>query len=116
VIGGVAGFLLGSNLPSANLDICFALDPENVGQFALALDDLNARPAVSPSGEAEAADVNVLARGEFLDLRTDHGVLHCLSNPDGTEGYAQLRDQAECMELGGMETCVASLGDLIRAA
>jgi predicted nucleotidyltransferase len=114
VIGGVAGFLMGSDLPSANLDICFASDTENAGQLALALDDLNARAAGSPSGEVKVADVKVLARGEFLNVRTDQGVLHCLSNPDGTEGYAQLRDQAERMEIDGMDVYVASLGDLIR--
>jgi hypothetical protein len=112
VIGGVAGFLLGSSLPSANLDFCFARDPENVGQLARALNDVHARPA-GFSG-TESVNEDILQRGDFFNFRTDHGVVHCLSNPAGTSGYEDLQDHAERMQIDGVETFVASLADLIR--
>jgi hypothetical protein len=112
VIGGVAGFLLGSALPSANLDICFAREPENVRQLSLALNDLNAKSAGVPS--ALPIDEQLLLRGDFLNFQTDRGRVHCLSNPEGTEGYDGLRNRAERMEIDGVNVFVASLADLIR--
>jgi len=114
VIGGVAAYLLGSHAPSSNLDICFASDPQNVRQLALALGELHARATGFTSVEAEVVSEDALRRGDFLNLRTDHGVLHCLSNPEGIEDFAHLRDQAECMEIDGVEIFVASLAGLIR--
>ena len=114
LIGGVASFLLGSYSPSANLDVCFAPDPENARQLALALNDVHARMAGLSSEKAEVVNELVLQRGDFLIFHTDHGVVHCLSNPAGTEGYADLRDHAERLEIDGVDTYVAGLAELIR--
>ncbi len=111
VIGGVAGYLLGSNLLSANLDICFASDSLNERQLAAALNDIHAQLRGSLD---DPVDEQTLRRVEILSFKTDHGVLHCLATPVGTEGYDDLMAHAECMEVDGVTTYVASLQDLIR--
>ena len=114
VIGGIAGYLLGSELLSANLDICFAADPENARQLARTLNDVHARLVGFPHDVPEIVDEHVLRRGDVFTFQTEYGVLRCLSNPAGTEGYDDLRDHAEGMEIDGLKTYVAGLADLIR--
>jgi len=114
VIGGVAGFLLGSFAPSTNLDILFAPDLENARRLALAMNDLHARAAGSPSDVAEVVEEGALPNGDFFTFRTDHGFVHCLRYSAGTKGYAELLGRAERMEIDGVEIDVASLADLIR--
>ncbi|HEX7681821.1 MAG TPA: hypothetical protein VF713_27125, partial [Thermoanaerobaculia bacterium] len=111
VIGGVAGYLLGSSLLSANLDICFASDSLNTRHLVAALNDMHAQLRGSSD---DHVDEQALLRVKILSFKTDHGVLHCLGNPIGTEGYDDLRAHAECMEIDGVATYVASLQDLIR--
>jgi len=114
VIGGVAAYLLGSDLPSANLDICFADSAENIRQLALALNDLHAQSVGSPRGVAEFVDENTLRNDDVLTFRTERGVLRCIRKPAGTRGYGDLRERAESMEIDGVQTNVADLADLIR--
>ena len=111
VIGGVAGYLLGSSLLSANLDICFATDFLNTRRLMAALNDMHAQLRGSSD---DHVDEQTLLRVEILSFKTDHGVLHCLGAPAGTEGYDDLMAHAECMEVDGVTTYVASLQDLIR--
>src|SRR5437660_710901 len=55
VIGGVAGYVLGSNVLNANLDICFAADAENVRRLMASLHDLNARSRTPDRAEIDEA-------------------------------------------------------------
>jgi hypothetical protein len=111
VIGGVASYLLGSNLPSANLDLCFASDSANERQMVAALKDMHAQLRGS---SGEKFDEQILRRAELLSFKTDHGVLHCLRTPAGTEGYDDLKVHAENMEIDGVSTYIASPDDLIQ--
>jgi hypothetical protein len=111
VIGGVAGYLLGSNLPSANLDLCFASDSGNGRQLVIALSDIHAQPRGS---SGDQMDEQTLRSVEMLSFKTGHGALHCLATPAGTQGHDDLRAHAESMEIDGVPTYVASLEDLIR--
>jgi predicted nucleotidyltransferase len=111
VIGGVAGYLLGANLPSANLDLCFASDSVNERQLVTALNDMHAQMRGSSDDQI---DEQTLRRVEMLSFKTDHGALHCLVTPAGTEGHDDLRAHADSMGIDGVATYVASLEDLIR--
>lgn len=111
VIGGVAGYLLGSTLPSANLDLCFAADSANERQLVIALSDMHAQLRGSSDDQI---DEDTLRRVEMLSFKTDHGALHCLATPAGTQGHDDLRAHADSMEIDGVPTYVASLSDLIR--
>jgi hypothetical protein len=110
VIGGVARYLLGSFLPSANLDICFASDTENARKLAVALNDLHAHLR----GSSDEVDEQMFQSADVLDFKTDGGLLRCVATPAGTDGFADLQVQAECIEIGGMKIFVAGLKDLIR--
>ncbi len=111
LIGGIAGYLLGSNLPSANLDICFALDLENARRLADALNDMHATLRGSMDDQV---DEHILHLGEVQVFNTDFGVLRCVGTPTGTDGYDDLQTHAECMEIDDVKTYVACLPDLIR--
>jgi hypothetical protein len=111
VIGGVAGYLFGSNLPSANLDICFAADVANGQHLIAALADMRARLC---GGESIQIDDRTLELDGVLRFRTDYGLLHCVRTPLGTGGYDDLQANAERMEVDGVATDVASIPDLIR--
>jgi predicted nucleotidyltransferase len=111
VVGGVAGYLFGSNLPSANLDICFASDVENLQHLAAALVEMHAELR---GDESNQVDVQALESNSVLTLKTDFGILHCIRTPPGTDGYDDLRTRAEVFDIDGVSTKVAGLQDLIR--
>jgi len=98
VIGGVAGYLFGSNLPSANLDICFASDAANRRRLVAALTEMHAE---SRDGESTQMDDQALESDAVLTFRTDFGILHCIRTPLGTDGYDDLQANAERMEIDG---------------
>jgi len=114
VIGGIAGNLLGSNILTNDLDICFARDLQNTRRLAGALNEIHARLRNFPPDLRFAVDEHALRLGETFTFETDFGHFDCLGNPSGTDGYVQLRNGAECLEVNGIKTYVASLPDLIR--
>lgn len=114
VIGGIAGNLLGSNIFTNDLDICFARDRENTRRLADALNEIHARLRNFPQDLPFAVDEHALRLGETFTFETDFGYFDCLGNPSGTDGYVQLRNAAERLELNGAPIYVASLPDLIR--
>jgi hypothetical protein len=111
VIGGVAGYLFGSTLPSANLDICFASDAANRQHLIAALTEMHSELR---GGESTQVDGQVLESDELLTFRTEFGILNCIRTPPGTAGYDDLRANAERMGIDTIATDVASLQDLIR--
>jgi hypothetical protein len=111
VIGGVAGYVLGSSVLNANLDICFAADMQNVQRLLTALHELNAR---SRSPERAEIDEDFMQSDEVRTFSTDSGFLRCVRVPAATDGYNDLQRSAERLEIGGAMTHVASLPDLIR--
>ncbi|MBV8543545.1 MAG: hypothetical protein JO093_24600 [Acidobacteria bacterium] len=114
VIGGIAGNLLGSDILTNDLDICFARDLQNTRRLASALNEIHARLRNFPTDLPFVVDEHALRLGETFTFETDFGHFDCLGNPSGTDGYVQLRNGAECLEVNGVMTYVASLPDLIR--
>jgi hypothetical protein len=114
IIGGIAGNLHGSNLITNDLDVCFARDRENLRKLAAALNELHARLRNFPPDLPYVVDEHALRLGETFTFETDYGLFDCLGNPAGTDGYIELRANAESMSVDGMPTQVASLTDLIR--
>jgi len=113
IVGGIAGILHGSNLITNDLDICFARDRENLRRLAAVLNEIHARLRNFPRELPYVVDEHALRLGETFTFETDLGLFDCLGNPAGTDGYLQLRGNAECMTVDGMPTYVASLADLI---
>jgi hypothetical protein len=113
VIGGIAARLLGSPTVTADLDICYARDRDNLERLAPVLLDLGATLRGAPADLPFVPDARTLAAGDHFTLSTSAGDLDLLGTPAGVAGYEQLRRGAERLDVDGMEVLVASIDDLI---
>jgi hypothetical protein len=114
IVGGVAGYLHGSDIVTNDLDICFARDVENTRRLAAALKEMHARLRGFPEDPPYAVDEHALRLGETFTFETDYGLFDCLGNPAGTAGFLALQANAETMSLDGRSVLVADIDDLIR--
>lgn len=114
VIGAVAGRALGSPLLTADLDICYARDPENLTALAGVLRGIHARLRGAEPGLPFLLDAKTLARGDAFTFSTDFGAFDILGTPAGTTGYDDLVRNAIQIDLEGVGTSVAGIDDLIR--
>lgn len=117
MIGGLAAVIHGSPLPTVDLDITPEATPDNLGRLSTALEVLGARirAAGVDGGLPFDHDARSLADASIWNLITSHGELDIAFVPAGTRGYADLDDDAETMDIGGVPTRVASLADVIRS-
>jgi hypothetical protein len=117
VVGGVAGNLHGSPLPTKDTDVTPEPSEENLERTAAALRELNARVRVDdaePGLDFDSSGAS-LRKASIWNLRTDLGDLDLVIEPAGTQGYADLRRDATEFDLGdGLRVQVASVPDLIR--
>lgn len=114
VIGGIAGQLWGSPTITQDLDICYSRQKLNLERLAAALRELRAKLRGAKEDVPFKLDARTLAAGDSFNFETDLGDLDCLGTPTGTNGYDDLKQAAEHMNLGGMNIPVASVDDLIR--
>jgi hypothetical protein len=116
VIGAVAAIAQGYPLNTGDLDVTPARDAGNLERLAAALVDLDARLRVpnDPAGVEFPIDADYLSRAESWTLTTRYGDLDVLFEPSGTRGYDDLRRQAVTFDIGGTQTAMASLLDIIR--
>ncbi len=117
VIGGIAGVLHGSPVPTNDFDICASTDPANLERLARALAELDARvfTATVPEGLAWARDAKALAQAGIWNLVTRYGRFDISFVPSGTEGYEDLRRGAIEIDLDPERVMVASVLDIIRS-
>jgi len=114
VIGGVAANLRGSPSITADLDICYARDGNNLSALAESLRELEATLRGAPAGLPFQLDADTLRNGDTFTFQTRAGSLDCLGTPRGTSGYEELAARATLMDVGaGSEVLVAALEDLI---
>lgn len=113
LIGGLASQVHGSPSLTGDVDVCFALDGENLGRLAAALDTLAAiRRELSP-GTAAPIDARALRAGDVFTLTTRYGDLDLLAHPGPGLDFATLAEHSIAAEVLGVEVRVASLADLI---
>lgn len=119
LVGGIAAVAHGSPLPTEDVDITPATDPENLEHLSRALEELDARIRTgAPEGVAFPIDPGFLAaQPHMLNLQTVAGDLDLVITPAGfPEGYEALVVDAVPLDLGdGARTLVASLDDVIRS-
>jgi hypothetical protein len=121
VVGGIAGVLHGSPMPTDDLDIVPALKKTNVDALATALNELGAR--LMMSGEPNGIKVDwrgkslhrMIVDVRSLNLMTDYGQLDVIHRPAGTSGYQDLDGKAEDLEIDDVRIRVAALEDIIRS-
>jgi hypothetical protein len=114
VIGAVAAIAQGYPLPTEDIDVTPARDPENLERLAAALVELGAKLRLPDGGGLEfPIEARLLAGNESWTLTTRFGPLDLVFMPAGTRGYDDLRKAAIELELGA-PVLVAALADVIR--
>jgi hypothetical protein len=116
VVGGIAAIAQGSPLPTQDLDVTPARDPENLGRLASALEELEATLRVPHGpGVPFPIDADFLGRATAWTLDTKLGSFDLVVVPAGTTGYDDLdADAAEAELADGLVVRIASLRDVIR--
>lgn len=116
VIGGIAAALHGSTSLTADLDIVYDREGDNVERLAAALVALGASRRDLPEGVAAPLDARTIRNGMNLLLTTTHGDLDCIGEtPSGRFTYADVAPTAERVRVGpGLDVEVVSLDELIR--
>lgn len=113
VIGGVAAIAHGSVQITRDLDIAYALDPENLDRLGQALVGLGATLRGVTEDVPFVPDGRTLRRTRVLTLDTPEGRLDVLAAPDGSPGYPALRAGAIAVTVSGVEVRIAAIDDLI---
>lgn len=117
VIGGVAAQLHGRRRTTKDLDVMPAPGRANLERLAAALEELDARAGGIDPGAAplSVTDVDRLEIAPVLPpLRTRHGELHVVKEPEGADDYGTLRQRALVVPLEGLELAIVALDDLVR--
>ena len=113
LIGGLASQVHGSPSLTLDVDICFALDRDNLERLARVLADIAAIRRDLPVGVTAPLDVRALRAGDVFTLRTRYGDLDLLARPDPGFDHDILAMQAISAEILGVVVRVASLDDLM---
>jgi len=115
LIGGLAAQAHGSPSITYDLDICYALDADNLRSLASVLTDLSAvrrgLPADAP--RLPPLDARTLRAGGLFTLTTRSGDFDLLANPDPGFDYESLSEHATRATVAGVPLLIASLDDLI---
>jgi Nucleotidyl transferase AbiEii toxin, Type IV TA system len=112
VVGGVAVVLQAQPRFTKDLDICYASDAANLERLGQVLTGLNARLRGIDETVPFVPDARALRQMQILTLTTDHGDLDLLVDPSGAPPYAELRADADLVDVGGIEIRVASIEHL----
>jgi hypothetical protein len=114
LIGGLAAVTHGAPLVTQDVDVCHAIDTENLGRLADALREVSAELRGADPGMPFVLDARTLAKGDAFTFTTKIGAIDILATPAGTTGYEDLARTADAFDLFGQRVLVASVDDLIR--
>jgi nucleotidyltransferase AbiEii toxin of type IV toxin-antitoxin system len=112
VIGGVAVILHAQPRFTKDLDVCYATDATNLERTGAVLTALHARLRGIDEDVPFVADARALRQSQILMLTTDHGDIDLLVDPSGAPPYADLRADAEILDIDGIDVRVASIEHL----
>jgi predicted nucleotidyltransferase len=115
VVGGVAVYVQANPRFTKDLDICYALDQDNLDRLGDVLVELQARLAKIDEDVPFVPDGRTLRQRQtqILTLSTSEGDIDLLAKPDGCPDYETLRERATAIDLDGVKVFVASIDDLI---
>lgn len=116
VLGGFATAVLGSSLPTEDIDVLPSRDTENLERLAMALNQMNAQVRTSSDPVPVSIDAGFLEQMRvILNLVTDFGMLDLTFTPTGPKpDYESWDESASDEEIAeSLSIRVASLGDII---
>lgn len=113
LIGGWAAKLQGSPTVTADIDICYARDHENLERLSSALDGLDVRLREVEADLPFVLDARSLRAGDSFTLTSSIGDIDLIATPAGSGGFEALAATADALELDDARVLVASLADLI---
>ena len=115
IIGGVAATLHGSEVPTTDLDVCYARSAENLEKLAQALSSINARLRNAPEDLPFILDAETLKRGLNFTFTSDIGSLDLLGEVRGVGYYEDVLPGSLIFELFGYPFPVIEITKLIVA-
>ena len=113
LIGGWAAKLQGSPTVTADIDICYARDTDDLERLAIALASLDVRLRDIDEDVPVSLDARSLRTGDTFTLTTSLGDVDLIAIPAGSRGYDELVTTADTLELDDLAVPVASIADLI---
>ena len=115
VVGAFAAVAQGYPLPTEDVDITPARDPENMERLVSALTELEAKLRLPRDDAVEfPLEPELIANARLWTLATKAGDLDLVFEPAGTRGYEDVRRDAIEQTLRGTPVRLASLRDIIR--
>jgi len=115
IIGGAAAVLHGSAYVTADLDVCYSREKENLNKLATALAPLNPSLRGAPTNLPFKLDADSLRSGLNFTLTTDLGDLDILGEVTGLGSYEAALEFSEDMEFFGIGCKVLTLEGLIKS-
>lgn len=117
LIGGMATIHHGSPFPTEDVDITPEKSKDNLEKLSTVLTEIEAkiRTRSEPDGLPFSHTGASLANAGVWNLVTKYGDFDISFVPNGTDGYADLIQDAEHVTVHGIEIRVASLADIIRS-
>ena len=113
VIGGQAAALLGSPLPTYDIDLCYRRTTDNLQRLAAALKELHPTLRGAPPDLPFRLDAESLALGANFTFNTDYGPLDLLGWVEPFGAYESLSPRALPIPAGSVILLTIALEDLI---
>lgn len=115
IVDGVAATLHGSEIPTTDLDVCYARNPPNLDRLARALQSVHAKLRGAPEDIPFILDAETLPHGLNFTLTTDIGSLDLLGEVRGVGLFEDVVAGSLVFELFGYPFAVIEMGKLIAA-
>lgn len=115
IIGGQAAVLQGSAYITADMDICYARDKENLEGLVKALIPFHPYLRGAPKVLPFIFDVKTLQSGLNFTLSTDIGDIDLIGEMEGIGGYNEVIKFSETMEIYGISCNVLTIEGLLKS-
>jgi|KBSSwiStaDraftv2_1062776.scaffolds.fasta_scaffold1081149_1 hypothetical protein len=115
IIGGICNVLHGVTLVTQDVDVCCRFVPENLRRLEAAVRDLHPVHRQTPQRLPFELNEWLLRELKNIYLRTDLGVLDCLSEVAGLGGYDAVLQSSVPVALSFGQCRMLSLDALIRS-
>jgi hypothetical protein len=115
IIGGICNVLHGVTLVTQDVDVCCRFSPENLQRLEAAVRELHPVHRQTPQRLPFVLSERLLRELRNVYLRTDLGVIDCLSEVAGIGGYDTVLEASVPVALSFGQCRMLSLDALIRS-